>query len=806
MLRLRPDMTPQNARACCDEPEGPRTNPDEIEKVSEEREGNLVYRCTFQDLPRDTPASLMYRLDSLHADGPSVHENITALRSFYSPVSKDDTVLVFESRFESGNLFSAHQIGPFEYDLKLNNDTATNGHTQWFYFSVSNTRKGVKYTFNINNMLKPDSLYNHGLRPLIYSMTMHREESVGWHRTGEKILYYSNKINAAKKGAHCHTLTFTVDFSHDHDTCYLSHCYPYTYGDLQLYLDQLELNSECRQFIRRKVLCETEAGNKCDVLTITSRSGDDIEMKRKKGIVISARVHPGETNASWMMKGCIDYLLSDAEVARELRRKFVFKIVPMLCPDGVINGNYRCGISGHDMNRRWAKPNPKQHSTIYHAKLMIEEMLQEREVVLFCDLHGHSRKKNVFLYGCDSRFWNPKQNTGRVPEPLAEKMFPMLMQEHSESFSFKNCRFKVQKSKASTSRVVNWQQMGIHNSYTIEASFCGPDTGEYSGIHFDIFQLEKMGKCICLSIFAQFGKSDAHEQLRQRVLAEPLPESEVDSDSDDSSSDDEVIEKASFKSKWNKLQANTRGRSTPERPPSVTETPEKELSKDPIQPAASSRKIQPRLTSSRPAYRSGSHRRPTFSARARTAEPRQADAVTATSFKDRLREIEFSLPRPRFNREVSAAGSVQTAAVTSSSPCAPSSWNPENLTSTDQLVVPELEFAPSRAEKAGDATHEPFDVERKVTGPAGVAEELRWMFRPPRGAMQKDEDKAHRCLLSGNQDMHTTESITPSKTVHTVLFDADLPEDSVLENRHARNFRTPSPVRKISALQSALFS
>jgi len=54
-----------------------------------------------------------------------------------------------------------------------------------------------------------------------------------------------------------------------------------------------------------------------------------------------ARVHPGETVSSWMMKGCIDYLTSSCDEANFLRNNFVFKIVPMLNPDGVITGNYR---------------------------------------------------------------------------------------------------------------------------------------------------------------------------------------------------------------------------------------------------------------------------------------------------------------------------------------------------------------------------------------------------------------------------------------------------------------------------------
>lgn len=64
------------------------------------------------------------------------------------------------------------------------------------------------------------------------------------------------------------------------------------------------------------------------------------------------RVHPGETNASWMMKGVLDYLSSDCHSAIALREKFVFKIVPILNPDGVIVGNYRCSLAGGDLNRQ----------------------------------------------------------------------------------------------------------------------------------------------------------------------------------------------------------------------------------------------------------------------------------------------------------------------------------------------------------------------------------------------------------------------------------------------------------------------
>ena len=68
-------------------------------------------------------------------------------------------------------------------------------------------------------------------------------------------------------------------------------------------------------------------------------------------MIISARVHPGESNSSYIMEGIIELLLGDEQVAKELRNIFVFKVIPMLNPDGVIVGNYRCSLAGLDLNR-----------------------------------------------------------------------------------------------------------------------------------------------------------------------------------------------------------------------------------------------------------------------------------------------------------------------------------------------------------------------------------------------------------------------------------------------------------------------
>ena len=72
----------------------------------------------------------------------------------------------------------------------------------------------------------------------------------------------------------------------------------------------------------------------------------------------------------------------------------------MLNPDGVINGNYRSNLAGVDLNRRWSKPSRVWHPTIHALKDMIGKLNSTRGVLMYCDLHGHSRRKNVFLYAC----------------------------------------------------------------------------------------------------------------------------------------------------------------------------------------------------------------------------------------------------------------------------------------------------------------------------------------------------------------------------------------------------------------------
>lgn len=114
--------------------------------------------------------------------------------------------------------------------------------------------------------------------------------------------------------------------------------------------------------------------------------------KHKKGIVITARVHPGESNSSFIAEGIVSFVLGNSKEAIFLRNNFVFKIIPMINPDGVIYGNYRCSLLGVDLNRRWNNPSKILHPTIYNTKQLLKMLDIERSVSFYCDIHGHSRK------------------------------------------------------------------------------------------------------------------------------------------------------------------------------------------------------------------------------------------------------------------------------------------------------------------------------------------------------------------------------------------------------------------------------
>lgn len=125
-------------------------------------------------------------------------------------------------------------------------------HCSSTFLQVSNVESGVSYRFNVINCEKPNSQFNSGMQPLLFSVTEARNGQAGWRRTGGNIWYHKNsyvyEATEHSSAAVCprgdkgvktvrknfFTLSFSVKFQHSGDECYLVYHYPYTYSMLQV--------------------------------------------------------------------------------------------------------------------------------------------------------------------------------------------------------------------------------------------------------------------------------------------------------------------------------------------------------------------------------------------------------------------------------------------------------------------------------------------------------------------------------------------------------------------------------------------
>ena len=457
------------------------------------------------------------------------------LKPYYTLKNKNDNTLIFESRFESGNLLCAFRTeDENSYQLYLQNDTNTTGYIQWFFFRVSNTQKGRKVNFNIINMLRKTCIYNHGLKIMTYSTMAAAKENLGWHRDCFNSIYYVNNLyvynsNNDKK-RNLHSLSFDYEFKYDNDTVYFANCIPYFYSTLMKELNHYELNEEKYPYFYRKTLATTLGGNDLDMLTINSmydiykngitsvimpKTNNFLTIKNnyennnnnnsqiideRKAVVIIGRQHPGETVGSYVVKGCMDFLMGNSDEAKKLREIYLFKIVPMMNPDGVLVGNSRTSFAGCDLNRRWSKPNEIIHPEVFHTKQMITKLATQRNIAFIVDCHGHFGAFNSLFY-C-----NYKDNK------RACKLFPYICSRLSRIISFQQCTFSMPKYKLSTERISLFNELDDEdndNIVALETSFFGINrSGEYARTYFNSNLLKEIGRDICLGMLSYYYKCE----------------------------------------------------------------------------------------------------------------------------------------------------------------------------------------------------------------------------------------------------------------------------------------------------------
>ncbi|CAD8130854.1 unnamed protein product [Paramecium sonneborni] len=95
-----------------------------------------------------------------------------------------------------------------------------------------------------------------------------------------------------------------------------------------------------------------------------------------------ARQHPGETPSSFAIEGAIEFLIKNCIEAEMLRNYFTIYIIPMINPDGVVFGNYRCNLNDTDLNRIWLNSHKEFHDSVWYIRDLIKQINQTNELCM----------------------------------------------------------------------------------------------------------------------------------------------------------------------------------------------------------------------------------------------------------------------------------------------------------------------------------------------------------------------------------------------------------------------------------------
>ena len=412
---------------------------------------------------------------------------------------KIENEIIFESNYEQGNLRMAIEINNKnnkkykEYDLIIRRDINNTKNYSGFLFSVKSDKE-ITIKFNILNYVKNKVPFNNNkIKILCYS------NNEKWTRNTFNVFYYNNNIpinksdnndisylnnnnnniednkinkkienkdnneeiinddnsedseyNNSSSTSKCfHSLSFCYHISKENinTPIFFSYCYPYTFSMLQdfLYSISKQLSQNSKDLIRFSTYDRSICGNAIDILYITNFKK---KISSKKTIFITGRIHPGESSGSYVVESVIKNLLFN-EQYKSLLDKYIFKIIPMINVDGVINGNYRCNIMGKDLNRFWHEPN-----NITYEIMKIKNIINLTKPNFFCDFHGHSNMPNSSIYACSNK---------------EEKVFVKIFEE-GEFYNKDETILCISKSKKNTGRVVMFKEMKIRNSFAIETS------------------------------------------------------------------------------------------------------------------------------------------------------------------------------------------------------------------------------------------------------------------------------------------------------------------------------------------------
>ena len=239
---------------------------------------------------------------------------------------------------------------------------------QWFNFRITG-QIGEQYVLNILNA--GEAAFSGGWESYQAVASYDRE-------------YWFRLPTSYKDGK----LTINVDM--ECETIQIAFFAPYSYERHQDLLAAVQMHP----FVTLEHLGETL--DKRDLTLVKISDGDSSSDESKRNIWITARQHPGETMAEWLVEGLIYSLLDgDNATGKLLLDKANFYIVPNMNPDGSVRGHLRTNAVGTNLNRAWSNPSLEKSPEVFH----VIKKMEATGVDLFYDVHGDEEIPFVFLAG-----------------------------------------------------------------------------------------------------------------------------------------------------------------------------------------------------------------------------------------------------------------------------------------------------------------------------------------------------------------------------------------------------------------------
>ena len=148
-------------------------------------------------------------------------------------------------------------------------------------------------------------------------------------------------------------MSFDYTFMYPSDEVYVAYTVPYTYTQMLTHIKHLRLLSDEShyKFMRFESLGYSNGNIDIPLIKISNKNKTTGNFEPKPVIFIIGRQHCGETHSSFIIHGFINFLISKEVICHKMREMYDFWLAPIVNPDGVVGGNYRCNTQGKDPNR-----------------------------------------------------------------------------------------------------------------------------------------------------------------------------------------------------------------------------------------------------------------------------------------------------------------------------------------------------------------------------------------------------------------------------------------------------------------------